>query len=81
MESKLRLAPPSVRVLVTETLLMVGVNSMGSTLEVVQHLRWSLESKVMAYCDHLRGHTASSLGRAAFTSRANYLKIRWEAGA
>src|SRR3954463_10179462 len=34
----------------------------------------------MAHADHLRGRVASSLGRTAFTSRANCLKMRWEAG-
>ena len=36
--------------------------------------------KVMAHWDHLSGRVASSLGRTAFTSRANCLKMRWEAG-
>src|SRR3954469_22080812 len=74
-------APPSMRVLVTRTLLMTGEQSIGSTPAMAAHLSWSAELNVMAQADHLRGHVASSLGRTAFTSRANYLKIRWEAGA
>ena len=34
------------------------------------------ELNVMAHADHLRGRVASSLGRTAFTSRANCLKMR-----
>ena len=39
------------------------------------------ELNVMADADHLRGRVASSSGRTAFTSRANFLKMRREAGA
>ena len=39
------------------------------------------ELKVMVHLDHLSGRVASSLGRAAFSPRANCLKMRWEAGA
>jgi len=49
--------------------------------DVAAHLSWSVESKVMAYLDHLSGCVASSLGRDVFNSRANYLKMRFEAGA
>ena len=62
-------------------MLMTGEQSMGSALAVAAHLSWSAELKVMAYLDHLSGRVASSLGRAAFTSRENCLKMRWEAGA
>ena len=65
----------------TTTLLMMGEQSMGSTPAVAAHLSRSEESKVMAHLDHLRGRVASSLGSAAFTSRTNCLKTRWEAGA
>ena len=74
-------APPSMRVLVTCTLLMTGEHSIGSALVVATHLSWSAELKVMAHLDHLSGRVASSLGRATFTSWANCLKMRWEAGA
>ena len=63
------------------TLLMTGEKSMGSAPAVAMHLSQSVESKVMAHLDHLRGRIASGLGSAAFTSRANYLKTQWEAGA
>ena len=65
----------------TVKLLMTGDQSMGSTPTVAAHLSRSEESKVMAHLDHLRGRVASGLGSAAFTSRANCLKMRWEAGA
>ena len=64
------------RVLVTTTLLMTGVQSIRSELAVAAHLSWSEELKVMAYLDHLSGRVASSLGSATFTSRVNYLKPR-----
>ena len=57
-------------------MLMTGEQSIGSTPAVVAHLSWSEELKVMAHADHLRGRVASSLGRAAFTSWANCLKMR-----
>ena len=62
-------------------MLMTGEQSIRRTPTVAAHLSWSAELKVMAYLDHLSGRVASSLGRAAFTSRENYLKMRWEAGA
>ena len=46
MESKLRPAPPSMRVLVTATLQMVGVQSIGSMPEPVVVTGWSSELKV-----------------------------------
>ena len=61
--------------------MMVGDQSIVSAPEVAAHLSRSEESKVMEYLDHLNGHDASSLGKAAFTSRVNCLKMRWEAGA
>ena len=57
-------------------MLMTGEQSIGKAPAVVAHLSWSDELKVMAHLDHLSGRVASSLGRAAFTSRANCLKIR-----
>lgn len=54
MAITLRPAPPSMRALVTATLL-IGVHNMGSAPAAAVDLGWSLESKVMAYCDHLRG--------------------------
>ena len=57
-------------------MLMMGEKSIGSAPVVATHLSWSDELKVMAHLDHLSGRVASSLERAAFTSRANYLKIR-----
>ena len=69
-------ALPSMRVLVTWTLLMTGEQCIGRTPAVAVHLSWSAELKVMAYLDHLSGRMTSSLGRAAFTSRENYLKMR-----
>ena len=57
-------------------MLMTGEKSIRRTPAVAAHLSWSAELKVMAYLDHLSGRVASSLGRAAFTSRANCLKIR-----
>ena len=62
-------------------MLMTGEHSIGRAPAVDAHLSWSAELKVMAYLDHLSGRVASSLGRAAFTSRENYLKMRWGAGA
>ena len=62
-------------------MLMMGEQSIGRTPAVAAHLSWSAELKVVAYYDPLSGHIASSLGRAAFTSRENCLKMRWEAGA
>ena len=62
-------------------MLMTGEHSIGRAPEVVVHLSWSDELKVMAHLDHLSGRVASSLGRAAFTSRENCLKMRWDAGA
>ena len=62
-------------------MLMTGEQSIGRALAVATQLSWSTELKVMAHLDHLIGCVASSLGRAAFTSRENYLKMRWEAGA
>ena len=44
-------------------------SSCGRALELV------CELNVMAHADHLRGRVASSLGRTAFTSRANCLKM------
>ena len=55
-------------------MMMVVVHSMGSAPAVAQHLRWSLES--MAYYDHLRGYTSSSLGRLGFTLQENCLMGR-----
>ena len=60
-------APPSMRVLVTCTLLMIGEHNIGSVPAVAAQLSWSDELKVMVHLDHLSGHVASSLGRAAFT--------------
>ena len=57
-------------------MLMTGEQSIGRAPVVAAHLSWSAELKVMAYLDHLSGRVASSRGRTAFTSRANYLKIR-----
>ena len=74
-------ALPSMGVLVTCTLLMTGEHSIGSVPAVAAHLSWSAELKVMAHWDHLSGRVASSLGRTAFTSRANCLKMRCEARA
>ena len=62
-------------------MLMTGEQSIGRVPAVAAHLSWSAELKVMAHLDHLSGRMASSLGRVAFTSRANFLKMRWEAGA
>ena len=62
-------------------MLMKGEQSIGRAPAVAAHLSWYDERKVMAHLDHLSGRVASSLGRAAFTSRANCLKMRWEAGA
>ena len=61
-------APPSMRVLVTCTLLMTGEQSIGRAPTVAAHLSLSTELKVMAHWDHLSGRLASSLGRSAFTS-------------
>lgn len=61
MEIMFRPAPPSMRVLVTETLLMVGVHNMGSAPAVTEHMMLSLESKVISYYDYLRGRIASSI--------------------
>src|SRR3954471_11316976 len=69
-------APPSMRVLVTCTLLMTGEKSIGRAPAVATHLSWSAELKVMVHLDNLSGGMASSLGRTAFTSRANCLKMR-----
>ena len=55
---------------------MMGEQSIGRSPAVAAHLSWSDEMKVMAHLDHLSGRVASSLGRAAFTSRANCLKMR-----
>jgi hypothetical protein len=60
---------------------MTGEPSIRRALVVAAHLNWSDELKVMMHLDHLSGCVASSLGRAAFTSLANCLKMRWEAGA
>ena len=57
-------------------MLMTGEQSIGRARAVATHLSWSAELKVMAHLDHLSRRVASSLGRAAFTSRANCLKIR-----
>ena len=57
-------------------MLMTGDQSIMRAPGVAAHLSWSAELKVMAHLDHLSGRVASSLGRAAFTSRANCLKIR-----
>ena len=76
MERTLSPASPSMRVLVTWTLLMTGEQSIERTLAVAAHLSWSEELKVMVYLDHLSGHVASSLGRAAFTSQGDSLKMR-----
>ena len=62
-------------------MLMMGEQSIGRMLVVAAHLSWSDELKVMLHLDHLSGRVASSLGRAAFTSRANCLKMRWDARA
>ena len=62
-------------------MLMTGEQSIGRAPVVAAHLSWPAELKVMMHLDHLSGHVASSLGRAAFTSRANCLKMRWEARA
>ena len=62
-------------------MLMTGEQSIERTPAVVAHLSCSTKLKVMAYLDHLSGRVALSLGRAAFTSRENCLKMRWEAGA
>ena len=51
-----------------EDVVVVGVQSIGSVLALDEHLSWSMESKVMACLDHLRGRDASSLERATFTS-------------
>jgi hypothetical protein len=67
-ERTLSPAPPSMRVLVTSTLLMVGEQRNGRASAATVHFSWSVESKVTAYLDHLSGRIASSLGRAAFTS-------------
>ena len=74
-------APPSMRVLVTCTLLMTGEQSIGRAPAVAVHLSWFAELKVMSHLDHLSGRVASSLGRTVFTSRANCLKMLLEAGA
>ena len=55
-------------------MLMTSEQSIGRAAAVAAHLSWSDELKVMAHLDHLSGRVASSLGRAAFTSRANCLK-------
>ena len=55
---------------------MVGEQSIRSAPEVAAHLSWSEESKVMEYLDHVSERDASRLGRAAFTSRVNCLKMR-----
>ena len=65
----------------TWTLLMTGEQSIGRTPAIVAHLRWFVELKVMAYLDPLSGRVASSLGRAAFTSRENCLNMQFEVGA
>ena len=57
-------------------MLMTGEQSIGRAPAVAAHLSWSAELKVIAHLDHLSGRVASSLGRTAFTSRANCLKIR-----
>src|SRR4051812_6507573 len=69
-------SPPSMRVLVTCTLLMTGEHNMGRAPAAAAHLSWSAELKVMAHWDHLSGRVALSLGSTAFTSRANCLKMR-----
>jgi hypothetical protein len=68
-------------VLVTATLLMVGVHTIGMVPTVLVDLGWSLESKEIRYCDHLRGLEASTLRRAALTLRVSYLKWQLETGA
>ena len=55
--------------------------AIGRAPAVAAHLSWSAELKVMAHLDHMSGRVASSLGRIAFTSRANCLKNRCEARA
>ena len=58
------------------TLLMTGEQSIGRAPTVVAHLSWLDELKVMVHLDNRSGRVALSLGRAAFTSRANFLKMR-----
>ena len=76
MERTLSPAPPSMRVLVTRTLLMMGEQSIERAPAVATHLSWTDKLKVMVHLDHLSGRVASSLWRVVFTSRANYLKMR-----
>ncbi len=73
--------PPSMSVLATAMLLMMGVHTRGMVPTALVDLGWSLESKAMVYCDHLRGWEASSPGSAALTSRENCLKWLLDLGA
>ena len=68
-------------VLVTATLLMVGVQTRGVVPAAPVDLGWSSASKEILYSDHLRGWDASILGRTALISRENFLKWRLERGA
>ena len=61
-------APPSMGVLLTAMLLMVGVHTRGTVPIVLVDLGWSLASKAIVYYDHLRGWDASTPGRAALSS-------------
>ena len=80
-EMTFRPAPPSMRVLLTAMLLMVGVQTRGRVPTVLVDLGWSLASKAMVYCGHLRGWDASTPGRAALSSRANCLNWLLDLGA
>ena len=72
-ESTLRLAPPSMRVLVTATWQMVGVHSMGSAPEQAELEGWSSELKVRPASGAARSRGAPCRVEAALTRRMNDL--------
>ena len=72
-ESMLSLAPPSMRVLVTATLQMVGVQSIGSAHEPAVVAGWSPESKVRSALGAARPGGAPGCTEAAPIWRKNCL--------
>lgn len=75
MEMTFRPAPPSMRVFVPATLLMVGVHVMGSASAAAADLGWSWESKAMIHSGRVRGRKASGWGRAAFAPTKELLGL------
>ena len=80
-ESKFRPAPPSMRVLVTATLQMVGVQSIGSIPEPAVELGWSSESKVRSASGAAQPGGAPGHLQAAPIWRKKGLMWRSEGGA